>query len=220
MSQSTTFVALAALLALGACASAVETRPGRTATEQLLLSHAAEDAARSLDFGLPAGTRVHLQTAGFRGEGGDGAASAIREALLRSGLRLSEKLDAEVVVEARLGALSLDQLDRVLGVPRLTLPVSPTLSTVTVPELSLYSRRDRTGVAEFSLFAYDAKTGEALAVATPVASGTSRIRNHTAFMVVSWGAKELRPRGAEPNAAPPWWKRPLPRLGQSVADRD
>lgn len=185
----------AALLALGACASATETRPARTATEQLLMSHAAEDAARALDFGLPAGTRVHLETAGFRGEMGEVAASAIREAMLRTGLRLADKADAEVVVEVRLGALSLDQMNRVLGIPRLTLPVSPTLTTVTVPELSVYSRRDRAGVAQYSLFAYDSRTGQAIAVATPVASGASRIRSHTALMVLSWGAQEMQPRG-------------------------
>jgi hypothetical protein len=117
---------------------------------------------------------------------------------VRSGARLSAPAEADVIVEIRLGALSVDQMSRVLGVPRLVLPVAPTLTTVTIPELPLYSRRDRTGVAEFSLFAYRAVTGELVGVATPVGWGVSRIRSHTALMVLSWGEQAAKPRRVSP----------------------
>lgn len=194
-----------AALSLNACATATETFPTRTATEQLLVNRAAERAAGEFAFALPAGARVFLDTSAFRGEGADYAASAVREALLARGNPIStDRGTADIVVEIRLGALSIDKTQRVIGIPRLTLPVSPSLTTVTVPELSAYSRRDRTGVAEFSAFAYEAKTGRPVALGARV-SGTAKIRSHTMFMVFSWGAQEVRPGDASVKADQ-WWK--------------
>lgn len=191
--------------ALGGCASAVETRPFRTATEQLLVAHAAENAAERFSITITPGARVFLNTVNFTGEGAAYAASAIREALLHRGAVLTDdKAQADVVVEVRLGALSLDQMQRVLGVPALTLPIAPNLTTVTIPELSVYSRRDRTGVAEFSAFAYDARTGRPIAVAGRIAGATT-IRSHTLLMVFPWGQKEVRP-GDRSLGPKPWWK--------------
>ena len=200
---------LALLAALGAglagCATAVETRPFRTATEQLLVTHAAEKAAAKFAVTVPSGAKVFLDTINFQGEGADYAASAIREAILRRGAVLAEdRARADVIIEVRLGALSIDQMQRVLGIPALTLPTAPNLTTVTIPELSIYSRRDRTGVAEFSAFAYDARTGRPISVAGRVA-GTTRIRSHTLLMILPWGQQEIRPGDPELRTAP-WWK--------------
>ena len=119
---------------LGACATATETHPTRTATEQLLVSRAVERAASQFTLALPADARVYLDTSAFRGEGADYAASAIREALLAQGNPIAlSRADADVVVEVRLGALSIDKTQRVVGIPRITLPVSTNLSTATVP---------------------------------------------------------------------------------------
>lgn len=195
----------AMMLVLGSCATATETHPTRTASEQLLVSRAAERAASQFALALPAGARVFLDTSSFRGEGADYAASAVREALLSRGNPIAtSRSAAEVVVEIRLGALSIDKTQRVIGIPRLTLPISPSFSTITVPELSAYSRKDRTGVAEFSAFAYDAVSGEPIALGARVA-GVSRIRSHTMFMVFSWGAQEVRPDDAT-NAPRRGWR--------------
>jgi hypothetical protein len=192
-------------LAFAGCATATETYPTRTATEQLLLTRAAERAAGRFALALPANARVFVDTSYFRGEGTDYAASAIREALLAQGQSISiDRAKADIVVELRMGALSLDKTQRMIGIPRLTLPISPNFSTVTVPELSAYARRDRTGVAEFSAFAYDAATGRPVALGARVA-GTAKIRSHTMFMVFSWGAQEVRPEGASPQTDQ-WWK--------------
>jgi hypothetical protein len=197
---------LAALCAgLAGCATAVETRPFRTATEQLLVTHAAEKAAAKFAVTVPDGAKVFLDTVNFQGEGADYAASAIREAIVRRGAVLAEdRARADVIIEVRLGALSIDQMQRVLGIPALTLPTAPNLTTVTIPELSIYSRRDRTGVAEFSAFAYDARTGRPISVAGRVA-GTTRIRSHTLLMILPWGQQEIRPGDPALRTAP-WWK--------------
>lgn len=192
-------------LVLGACASANETSPARTATEQLLVAHAAERAAGEFSLALPAGARVFLDTSNFRGEGAEYAASAVREALVARGNPLSTtKEDSDIVVEIRLGALSIDKMQRVVGIPRLTLPISSDLTNATIPELSAYARRDRTGVAEFSAFAYDTRTGRPIALGARMA-GTAKIRSHTLFMVFSWGQQEVRP-GDPALASDQWWK--------------
>ncbi|MFC3077484.1 DUF6655 family protein [Phenylobacterium terrae] len=192
-------------LGLAACATATETHPNRTATEQLLVSRAVERAAAEFSMALPSKARVYLDASAFRGEGSDYAASAVREALLAQGNPIAtSRADADVVVEVRLGALSIDKTQRVVGIPRLTVPVSSNFSTVTVPELSAYSRRDRTGVAEFSAFAYEAATGRPIALGARF-SGTAKIRSHTMFMVFSWGDLEVRPDDASVEADQ-WWK--------------
>lgn len=190
---------------LAACATATETHPNRTATEQLLVSRAVERAAAEFSMALPSKARVYLDASAFRGEGSDYAASAVREALLAQGNPIAtSRGDADVVVEVRLGALSIDKTQRVVGIPRLTVPVSSNFSTVTVPELSAYARRDRTGVAEFSAFAYEAATGRPIALGARF-SGTAKIRSHTMFMVFSWGDLEVRPDDASVQSDQ-WWK--------------
>ncbi|HEY9234733.1 MULTISPECIES: DUF6655 family protein [Phenylobacterium] len=196
---------LAGAFLLSGCATPVETRPGRTATEQLLVSHAAERAAKQLTLPIPAGASVFLDTANFRGEGADYAQSAIREGLVSRGARLSPTREgADIIVEIRMGVLSIDQISRVLGIPSIQVPISPQWTVVTIPELSIYSRNDRSGVAEFSAFAYERKSGKPIAVEVR-ASGTTTMRSHKLMMVLPWGQQEVRP-GDSALDSEPWWK--------------
>lgn len=177
----------------------------RTATEQLLVSHAVERAAQQFALALPDGARVFVDTTYLRGEGSDYAASTLREAILKRGLAIAAvRSEATVIVEPRAGALSIDRMNRVVGIPRLTLPVSTALNTVTIPELSLYSRRDREGVAEFTAFAYDARTGEPVALGGRMA-GRTHIRSHTFMMIFSWGKQQISPGDPDLDTHP-WWK--------------
>jgi hypothetical protein len=172
----------------------------------LLVSHAAEKAAKQLSIPIPPGSAVFLDAVNFTGEGADYAKSAIREGLLARGARLvREREDADVIVEIRLGALSIDQISRVLGVPSLQVPISPQFTVITIPELSVYSRNDRTGVAEFSAFAYEARSGRPIAVETRVA-GTTTMRSHKLLMVLPWGQQEVRPGDRALESSGPWWK--------------
>lgn len=206
LTLSLTFAALTvALGGLAACATAVQTRPGRTATEQLLVAHAAERAAADFHLEAPKGRRVFLDTINFTGEWAPYAASALRQRILSGGHRLSpSRAEADLVVEIRMGALSIDQMSRVLGVPALTLPTGNNYSTFTVPELSLYSQAERSGVAEFSIFAYDAHTGAAVPVVHRI-SGETQMRSHKFMMVMTWGKQEVKP-GDPALDAEPWWK--------------
>lgn len=102
--------------------------------------------------------------------------------------------------EIRAGALSLEQMRRVFGIPEMRIPINETFNVVSLPELSVYSHRDRVGVAEFSGFLYEAKTGAPLGAVVPMI-GTYRIRSHKAFMVVSWGQQQAQPGQRDPGSS-------------------
>lgn len=191
---------LAALTVAG-CASTTETNPGRTATEQLLLARASDRAIEGLVLPLPSGASVFVDDAYFQGEGSRYAVSAIRAALSDAGFRLARTKDeANAVFEIRAGALSLEQMRRVFGIPEMRIPINETFNVVSLPELSVYSHRDRVGVAEFSGFLYEAKTGAPLGAVLPMI-GSYRIRSHKALMMVTWGQQQAQPGQRDPGSS-------------------
>lgn len=194
-------LAATALLA-GACASTTESNTGRTATEQLLIARAAERAIEGLTLPVEADKRVFVDDTYFRGENALYAVSAVRAALSASGHALaSNRAEADVIMEMRSGALSLEQMRRLVGLPAMSVPIAERLSVFTIPELSLYSSRDRIGVAEFSAFLYDARTGAPLGAIAPM-TGQYRIRSHRLLMMVTWGQQSVQP--GEVDLGPSW----------------
>ncbi|WP_374387958.1 DUF6655 family protein [Brevundimonas sp.] len=192
---------LAAGLLVAACASTTETNPGRTATEQLLLARAADRAVEGLSLPLPAGSAVYVDESYFQGEGARYAISAVRAALSDAGFRLAPNKDAaDAVFEIRAGALSLEQMRRVFGIPEMRVPINETFNVVSLPELSIYSHRDRVGVAEFSGFLYEARTGAPLGAVLPMI-GSYRIRSHKAMMMVTWGQQQAQPGQRDPGSS-------------------
>ena len=194
-------VLILAGLTLTACASTTETNPGRTATEQLLLARASDRAVEGLILPLPAGSSIFVDETYFQGEGARYAISAIRPALSDAGFRLARtKDDADAVFEVRAGALSLEQMRRVFGIPEMRIPINETFNVVSLPELSIYSHRDRVGVAEFSGFLYEARTGAPLGAVLPMI-GSYRIRSHKAMMMVTWGQQQAQPGQRDPGSS-------------------
>jgi hypothetical protein len=194
-------VVILAGLSLTACASTTETNPGRTATEQLLLARASDRAVEGLILPLPAGSSIYVDETYFQGEGARYAVSAIRAALSDAGFRLARgKDEADAVFEIRAGALSLEQMRRVFGIPEMRIPINETFNVVSLPELSIYSHRDRVGVAEFSGFLYEARTGAPLGAVLPMI-GSYRIRSHKAMMMVTWGQQQAQPGQRDPGSS-------------------
>ncbi|MFN4295469.1 MAG: DUF6655 family protein [Brevundimonas sp.] len=193
---------LAAVLA-AACASTSETNPSRTATEQLLVARAADRAVENLTLPVPDGSVVFVDETYFRAEASPYAISAIREALSQAGYALARNRDqADVIFEIRAGALSLEQMRRLLGIPAMSVPLSD-YRVVSFPELSLYSRRDRSGVAEFSGFVYRAGDGAPIAAVAPMI-GQYTIRSHRLLMMMTWGQQFAEPGEQDPGES--WWE--------------
>ena len=192
-----------AVAALAGCASTSESYVARTATEQLLVSRAAEQAVEGLTLPLPPGSRIFVDQSYFQGDGSAYAISAIRGALSDAGYALApDKATADAVFELRIGALSLEQMRRVVGLPAMAVPINEAFNIVSIPELSIYSRRDRVGVAEFSGFLYDGRTGLPLGAVSPLI-GSYRIRSHKLLMMVTWGQQQAQPGERDPGDS---WK--------------
>lgn len=185
-----------ALLPLAGCATYRETQPAQTATQQLLISHAAEMAAARLAAALPLRTAVFVDAAHFKGEGSDYALGAIEAALLRRGMTLApDRKSSRVTLALRMGALSIDQKDTILGLPETTLPIPGTITAFTIPEISVYSAKDQIGKAEFAAFAYDTATGAPIAFAGPVGAQRKLVSHHY-LTVFGTGSQLERPAGA------------------------
>ncbi|WP_409019250.1 DUF6655 family protein [Brevundimonas vesicularis] len=188
---------------LAACASVTETNPARTATDMLLVNRAADQAVEGLTLPIPQGARVFVDETYFQAENARYAISAIRGALSDAGYAVSRDRErADAIFEVRAGTLSLDQLRRVFGIPEMRVPINENLNVVSIPELSIYSNRDRMGVAEFSGFLYDARTGMPLGAVTPMI-GEYKIRSHKALMMITWGQQRAQPGQRDPGSS---WK--------------
>ena len=162
------------------------------------MARAADRAVEGLTLPIPAGTRVFVDDSYFRAENAPYAVSAVRAALSEAGYSLApSKQEAAAVLELRAGALSLEQMRRVFGVPEMRIPINDSFNVVSVPELSVYSRRDRVGVAEFSGFLYEPSTGAPLGAIIPM-TGEFRLRSHKLLMIVAWGQQRIDPGERDP----------------------
>ena len=110
---------LVSTVMLASCAVERATSPARTATEELLISSAADRAAEKLAEQVPADIKVLLGTTSVASVDERYATAAIRDRLLRRGVILvDDKASADVVVEVRTGALSTDERSLYVGTRR------------------------------------------------------------------------------------------------------
>lgn len=146
----------------------------RTATEQLLISDAVERAVMQIDMRPLAGQSVFLDTT-ILDDVTDGKylASALRHQLLASECRLAATQEtADIVVEARAGAIGTDRNDLLFGIPATSVEVAG--NGTSIPEMAIFKRTDQRGVADVNLFAYERSSGRAV-----WQSGLARIDSNT-----------------------------------------
>lgn len=178
---------LALAAGLTGCGTYRESAPPRTATEQLLISTAADTALESLDFPWLRAKRVTLDDKYFDSYDKGYVVSLFRERLSASGALLVQT-NAEVIVEIRSGALSVNNAEMLLGLPAMTLPV-PLTGPVPTPEVALYSRRTAKAYAKFALFAYERASSRYLRSLGPM-EGTAYFRLYKA-LIVSWKRSDV-----------------------------
>lgn len=184
--------AMLVLLIATGCASTRQTQPPRTATEQLLISKAAEDAADNLWLASLRGASIFLSDERFDSFDKAYAVGAIRAELVRRGAFLvDERSRAEVLVEVRSGALSINKSDNlILGLPSIELPV-PFTTALRLPEIPLLKREHQSGIAKFALLAYDTRTGALVGSTGPV-YGESYLTRWR-ILLIPWTRTDLRP---------------------------
>jgi len=140
---------------LGAgCAFYTQTNPPRSATEQLLLSTSADRALTNIDLTIFDKQKVYVDTNYFESYDAGYALGTIRDALSRAGALLEpDAKSADIIIEPRSGAYSIDSASSLFGIPNISLPI-PFSGPLPIPELALYKTQKQHSIAKFALLAY------------------------------------------------------------------
>jgi hypothetical protein len=174
---------LAAFLLAG-CVTNNNTNPPRSATEQLLLSTAADRALQSADLAAFAGKKVFLDTAYFDSYDSKYVIGTIRDALNRAGAFLEDNVtNSDIIVEARSGALSIDNSDLLFGIPNMAVPI-PLAGSLAIPELAFYKSGKQFSTAKIALLAFAKESGAHVYSSGPL-DGRSYDK-HFKLLFISW----------------------------------
>ena len=186
--------AAAVCLASG-CANWEETHTERSAVELMLLSTAARNAAAKLKLDALEGRKVSVDAANFKSTDREYALSCIRERLLKAGALLTSSYNAEVIVEARSGALNNDHDYVMIGIPAIPIGI-PGLGNTETPEVALWGMMSQTGWATLALAAYEKDSGRLIADTS--AFGTAYYNRYTLLFLITWPTSDIpeRSRGA------------------------
>lgn len=197
-------LALSATALSGGCTTVTTTEPPETATEQLLITTAIDNAVANMNVAIPAGTRIFFDSSYFDGIGRDQkvlfpkyAMAAIREKLLQSGALLAEdRQSADMIVEARTGGQSIDHNSLFIGIPALSVPLPPSFYPVPTPELALFKRDRQTGVAKLAIVAYRQGTGAYVSSSGP-SFGSSNHTETTILLLFDNITSDIEPKALQ-----------------------
>lgn len=189
---SVAIVAILLGMLMAGCTASRETKPPRTATEQLLISTAADRAVEKLALDIAPDTRVFVDAQYFDGIDSKYAIGAIRDRLLKEGARLvASKEKADVIVEIRSGALSVDEQVSLLGIQSFDIPI-PLAGPLNLPEIALLKIEEQKGTAKFAITGYEANNGALVAASGPV-YGYSHKEKWVVLLFISWSDDDLIP---------------------------
>jgi hypothetical protein len=183
------------------CATDRQTDPPQTATEQLLVTNAVDQAVERLKLVFPPDSKLFLDQQFYDADNGvrpKYAVAAVREQLLRLGAHLvDDRKSADVVVELRAGAESIDYHTFLIGIPSFPVPI-PLTGVLQFPELAFFKIDRQTGVAKLALTAYTPKDG-ALLSASGLQYGQA-YRKKVVVLLVGWTSSE--PALPDPTSQP------------------
>ena len=143
------------------CGTTRMTDTQRTATEQLLISNAVDQAVEQIDFHPLAGKPVYFDAQYLDGTVDKGyLVSSLRQSMMAHGCLLQEdRTKATYVIEVRAGAVGTDRHSLLVGVPQMTVPTFVPGQPSQIPEIPLAKKTDEQGVAKIAVFAYNRVTG-------------------------------------------------------------
>lgn len=144
-----------------------------TATDQLLMSDAVDATISKVDFTPLAHKKVYLDSTYIKTQKGpllidsDYVISSLRQQMVGAAVQLVENRDeADLIAEARLGALGLDGHNVIYGIPASN-GFSAATSTIAgaplipaIPEIAFARHEAKSGAAKVAVFAYDRETRE------------------------------------------------------------
>lgn len=187
---------------LAGCSTSHVTTPARSATEQLLISTAADQAAERLAGRMAVKGSVYVDAAGVEGYDTKYAIATVRDALLRHGAAMAQSREtAAIIVELRVGALSVDSESSLLGIPSIDIPM-PVGGSSSTPEISLFKKELTQGVAKIAATAYDRNSGALVSSSGPQ-YGFSNRAEWVLLLMLSWDTNDLLPPDTRP-VPKPW----------------
>jgi hypothetical protein len=166
------------------CTTNNNTSPARSATEQLLLSTAADDALKSANLSLFANHKVFLDTNYFDSYDSKYALGTVRDALSQHGAILEDfRTNSDIIIEARSGALSIDNSTFLFGLPSIGAPI-PLSGGIQTPELAFYKSQKQNSFAKIALLAYSEGSGSHIYSSGPLHG--KAYNNHYNLLFISW----------------------------------
>lgn len=171
------------LLVIAGCATIRTTDPPRTATEEFLLSEAANRAIDQLAAGSLRDRRVYVEmrylTAATQpSDDFSFLVGDLRAKLLLNGVRLVNEPDkAQIILEVRSGGLGIDRRDSLLGIPSFVINSGGSgVSSVpfATPEVALVKTQRQRAFASVAFAAYWNDTGELISQSGPFIGRTLR----------------------------------------------
>ena len=171
----------AVIVACGCTSTIRTTDPPRTASEQFLLSSAAQRAVDQLSVEGLRGRRVYVDSAYFAASEAAFVLGELRAKLLLGGVQLTPKPeDAIIVLEVRSGGVGIDRSDFLLGVPSLVISAGDSdggglaRTPLATPEVAIVKNQYQQGIASVAFIAYWRDTGEVVAFSGPFIGRTER----------------------------------------------
>jgi hypothetical protein len=176
-------------LTFGGCTTNNTTNPVRSATEQLLLSTAADHALKSANLSVFANQKVFLDTNYFDSYDSKYALGTVRDALSQQGAILEDfRTNSDIIIEARSGALSIDNSTFLFGIPTIGAPI-PLTGGIQTPELAFYKSQKQNSFAKIALLAYSEGSGSHIYSSGPLDG--KAYNNHYNLLFVSWIRTDL-----------------------------
>ena len=155
-------------LTLCGCTQTGLTKPQRSAVEQLLISTAADQALERVDWSVIRGKKVFVDSSFYESTDDDYVVGTIRDHVsINGGLLMKRAEEAELVLEARSGALSIDASSTVIGLPAGAAPI-PFVGAVSLPEIAIYKAEKQYSTAKIALLIYERESREHVASTGPL----------------------------------------------------
>lgn len=149
------------LISITGCGTTKFSDTARTATEQILISSAMEDAVDEFNFYPLSGRKVFMKTDGVSSTDKEYLLSILRQQLAANGVLLQEtKEEADYILEVATGAVGTDRYELIYGTKETSVPSMLTMGVSTsIPEFALAKRTDQMAKVKLSMWAYNQKTG-------------------------------------------------------------
>lgn len=174
-----------ALVILTGCTQTGLTKPARSATEQLLLSTSADRALEQVNFPIVRGKKVFVDRTYFESFDKEYIIGSLRDYVsVNGGLLVGKIEEADLVMEPRSGAHSIDASSSIIGLPASAAPL-PLAGSVQLPEIALYKSEKQYSITKLAVFAYE-RESKAHVASTGTIVGRANIKYYKFLGLISY----------------------------------